>query len=402
MNTRESPTTGWVGQNRAGPSARPAGHWPLLVALATTLVLGGCSSGGSAGKTAAAANTPHNVSMTAEQLKHIQLDTVEPSAYNRTVQANGTVDFDQNQATSVVAAFSGPVTRLLVAPGDKVKQGQALAIVDSPDFAEAIGAYRKSLIAAKNARRVADMDQDLVKHDGIAEREAAQAQTDAVSAEADRDAALQTLKSLNVDAQTIRDLQAGRPVGHVQGTIRSPIAGTVAERLITVGQLLQAGSTPCFTVANLSRIWVLAQVFGSDPASLRVGDPVDIDVGDGGKLLAGKLTNISAVVDPDTRAVTARISVENPDGLLKKQMYVRVRIHSQQEQRGLLVPVSAILRDDENLPFVYVVQTDGSFAQRGVTLGYRSGDRYDITAGLQAGDRVVTDGAIFVRFMQTQ
>jgi cobalt-zinc-cadmium efflux system membrane fusion protein len=100
--------------------------------------------------------------------------------------------------------------------------------------------------------------------------------------------------------------------------------------------------------------------------------------------------------------VTARISVENPDGLLKKQMYVRVRIHSQQEQRGLLVPVSAILRDDENLPFVYVVQTDGSFAQRGVTLGYRSGDRYDITAGLQAGDRVVTDGAIFVRFMQTQ
>lgn len=378
--------------------------WPVLVALAlaAALALGGCSSGDSGGKTAAVANTPHNVSMTAEQLKHIQLDTVEPSAYHRTVQANGTVDFDQNQATSVVAAFSGPVTRLLVAPGDKVKQGQALAIVDSPDFAEAIGAYRKSLIAAKNARRVADMDQDLVKHDGIAEREAAQAQTDAISAEADRDAALQTLKSLNVDAQTIRDLQAGRPVGHVQGTIRSPIAGTVAERLITVGQLLQAGSTPCFTVANLSRIWVLAQVFGSDPASLRVGDPVEIDVGDGNKPLAGKLTNISAVVDPDTRAVTARISVDNPGGLLRKQMYVRVRIHSQQEQRGLLVPVSAILRDDENLPFVYVVQTDGSFAQRGVTLGYRSGDRYDITAGLQAGDRVVTDGAIFVRFMQTQ
>jgi cobalt-zinc-cadmium efflux system membrane fusion protein len=370
--------------------------------LAAALALGGCSSGDSGGKTAAVANTPHNVSMTAEQLKHIQLDTVEPSAYHRTVQANGTVDFDQNQATSVVAAFSGPVTRLLVAPGDKVKQGQALAIVDSPDFAEAMGAYRKSLIAAKNARRVADMDQDLVKHDGIAEREAAQAQTDAVSAEADRDAALQTLKSLNVDAQTIRDLQAGREVGHVQGTIRSPIAGTVAERLITVGQLLQAGSTPCFTVANLSRVWVLAQVFGNDPASLRLGDPVEVDVGDGSKPLTGKLTNISAVVDPDTRAVTARISVDNPGGLLRKQMYVRVRIHSQQEQRGLLVPVSAILRDDENLPFVYVVQADGSFAQHGVTLGYRSGDRYDITAGLQAGDRVVTDGAIFVRFMQTQ
>lgn len=381
---------------------RKAVHWPLLLGLAAALALGGCSSGDSAGKTAAAANTPHNVSMTAEQLKHIQLYTVEPVAYHRTVQANGTVDFDQNQATSVVAAFSGPVTRLLVAPGDQVKQGQALATVDSPDFTQAIGNYRKALVAAKNARRVADMDQDLVKHDGIAEREAAQAQTDAVGAEADRDAALQTLKSLNVDAQTIRDLQAGRPVGHVQGTIRSPIAGTVAERLITVGQLLQAGSTPCFTVANLSQVWVLAQVFGDDPASLRVGDPADIDVGDGGKPLAGKLTNISAVVDPDTRAVTARVSVDNPGGALRKQMYVRVHIHSQQEQHGLLVPVSAVLRDDENLPFVYVVQADGSFAQRGVTLGYRSDDRYDITAGLQAGDRVVTDGAIFVRFMQTQ
>lgn len=394
MNSRELPRAGRLGKDCAGPS----GLWLLLIALA----LAGCSSGDSGGKAATAASTPHNVSMTAEQLKHIQLYTVEPSAYHRTVQANGTVDFDQNQATSVVAAFSGPVTRLLVAPGDQVKQGQALAIVDSPDFAVAMGAYRKSLVAAKNARRVADMDQDLVQHDGIAEREAAQAQTDAVSAEADRDAALQTLKSLNVDAQTIRDLQAGRAVGHVQGTIRSPIAGTVAERLITVGQLLQAGSTPCFTVANLSRVWVLAQVFGNDPASLRVGDPVEVDVGDGNKPLTGKLTNISAVVDPDTRAVTARISVDNPGGLLRKQMYVRVRIHSRQEQRGLLVPVAAVLRDDENLPFVYVAQPDGSFARRGVTLGYRSGERYDITAGLQAGDRVVTDGAIFVRFMQTQ
>lgn len=376
-------------------------RWQVILVLAAVLVLGGCSSG-NAGKTAAEANTPHNVTMTAEQLKRIQLYTVEPAAYHRTIQANGVVDFDQNQATSVVAAFSGPVTRLLVAPGDQVKQGQALAIVDSPDFAQAIGDYRKALIAAKNARRVADMDQDLVKHDGIAEREAAQAQTDAVSAEADRDAALQALKGLNVDAQTISDLQAGKQVGHVQGTIRSPIAGTVAERLITVGQLLQAGSTPCFTIANLSRVWVLAQVFGSDPASLRVGDPAEIEVGDTGKPLAGKLTNISAVVDPDTRAVTARVSVDNPGGGLRKQMYVRVRIHSQQEQQGLLVPVSAILRDDENLPFVYVAQADGGFAQRGVSLGYRSDDRYDITAGLTAGDRVVVDGAIFVRFMQTQ
>lgn len=383
------------------PVVRHARRWPALAVLAAALALVGCSSDGGGGQ-AAAANTPHNVTMTADQLKHIRLYTVEPVTYHRTVQANGVVDFDQNQATGVVAAFSGPVTRLLVAPGDKVKEGQALAIVDSPDFAQAIGNYRKALIAAKNARRVAEMDQDLVKHDGIAEREAAQAQSDAVSAEADRDAALQALRGLNVDEQTIRDLQAGRDVGHVQGTIRSPIAGTVAERLITVGQLLQAGTTPCFTIANLSRVWVMAQVFGTDVATLKVGDSADIETDDGSPIAGGKLTNISAVVDPDTRAVTARVSVDNPGDVLRKQMYVRVRIRSAREQQGLLVPVSAVLRDDENLPFVYVTAADGSFAQRSVSLGDRSGDRYDITAGLKAGDRVVVDGGIFIRFMQTQ
>ena len=118
--------------------------------------------------------------------------------------------------------------------------------------------------------------------------------------------------------------------------------------------------------------------------------------------LAGRVDNISAVVNPDTRSVVVRVAVDNPQELLKKQMYVRVLIHSRQESSGLLVPVSAILRDDENLPFVYVAQLDGSFARRHVSLGYRSGEQYAIPAGLKAGDRVVTDGGLFVQFMQSQ
>jgi cobalt-zinc-cadmium efflux system membrane fusion protein len=88
--------------------------------------------------------------------------------------------------------------------------------------------------------------------------------------------------------------------------------------------------------------------------------------------------------------------------MLKKQMYVRVRIHSRQAQSGILAPVSAILRNDENLPFVYILQSDGSFARQGVTLGDRIGDTYAISEGLKAGDRIVVDGAIFMQFMQTQ
>jgi cobalt-zinc-cadmium efflux system membrane fusion protein len=133
-----------------------------------------------------------------------------------------------------------------------------------------------------------------------------------------------------------------------------------------------------------------------------VGDPAQVETGIGSTNLDGTVDNISALVDPDTRAVIARVVVENPKGLLKKQMYVHVRIQARQPSSGLLVPVSAVLRDDENLPFVYAVQPDGSFARQHVALGSRTGDQYVIPEGLKSGDRIVVDGAIFVQFMQSQ
>jgi cobalt-zinc-cadmium efflux system membrane fusion protein len=370
--------------------------------LASVVALVGCSSKAGDENTPVTSAAASNVTMTPAQRKHIRLHTMAPSTFSKTIETTGVVDFDNDQATSVLAPFSGPVARLLVSPGDTVKKGQALAIVDSPDFAQAISTYRKALVTAKNARRLADMDKDLVQHDGVAPREEQQAQTDAANAEADRDAALQALAALDVDPQVISDLRAGRPVARVEGTIRSPIGGTVVEKLITPGQLLQAGSTPCFTVADLSRVWVMAQVSGTELASVGVGDPAEVVTGIGSKNFSGTVANISALVNPDTRAVLARVVVKNPDGILKKQMYVGVRIHSRRQDMGLLVPVSAILRDDENLPFVYAAQRDGSFARRHVTLGYRDGDRYDIADGLKAGDQVVVDGGIFVQFMQNQ
>ena len=387
------------------PAAARRHRFPIAMAvitLASALSLAGCSSKAGNDNALAAPATASNVTMTAAQRQHIHLYTVAPSTFSKTIETTGVVDFDNEQATSVLAPFSGPVARLLVSPGDKVKKGQALAIVDSPDFAQSISTYRKALVTAKNARRLADMDKDLVQHDSVAPREAQQAQTDAANADADRDSALQALVSLGVDPQVIRDIQAARPVSRIEGTIRAPIAGTVVEKLITPGQLLQVGTTPCFTVADLSRVWVMAQVSGSELASVSVGDPAEVVTGMASKNFPGTVANISALVNPDTRAVLARVVVENPDDLLKKQMYVSVRIHSRQQSAGLLVPVSAILRDDENLPFVYAAQRDGSFVRRHVTLGYRAGDRYDIADGIRAGDQVVVDGGIFVQFMQSQ
>lgn len=370
-------------------------------ALAAAVVsLAGCSP--KPETTQAASSPARNVTMTAAQRRHIRLYTVALAGYRKTVEAAGTVDFDNDQATSVLAPFSGPVSRLLVSAGDRVKAGTPLATVDSPDFAAAVSAYSKALVTAENARKLADVDKDLVQHNGVSQREAQQAQTDAANAEADRDAALQALVSLKVDAQSIRDIQQHRPIARIPGDIRSPIAGTVVEKLITPGQLLQTGTTPAFTIADLSRVWVMAQISGSDLASVHVGDPAEVETGVDSGHLSGTVGNISALVNPDTRSVAARVVVDNPKGLLKKQMYVRVLIRARQESTGLLVPVSAILRDDENLPFVYVAQPDGSFARQHVTLGARTGDRYDIAAGLQPGAQVVVDGAIFVQFMQSQ
>jgi membrane fusion protein, heavy metal efflux system len=371
---------------------------PALIAVAW---LTGCSGKAAETRPAEPADLG-NVHLSDAQRGHIQIFEVQSAAFHRTIETTGVVDFDNDQATTVLAPFSGPVSRVLVALGQQVKKGDALASVDSPDFAAAISAYQKALATAQTNRKLADLDQDLLSHNGVAQREATQAETDAANAEADRDSALQELVSLQVPAATIKEIQAGHKVARVEGMIRAPVAGTVVERLVTPGQLLDGGTTPCFTVANLSRVWVMAQIFGADLAAVSVGDAAEVNSGIGSKSLSGKVDNIAAQVNSDTRAVAVRVVVENPGDLLKKQMYVRVRLQAREESHGLLIPVSAILRDDENLPFVYQLQADGSLLRRHVTLGSRTGDTYDIAEGLSGGDKIVVDGALFLQFMQNQ
>jgi len=375
-------------------SARRAAALALVVLAAAELA--GCSRPDQAAAQAA----PSLVTLTAAQRQRIRLFTVTPGSFRDTVQATGVVDFDNDQATGVLAPFSGPVVRLLVSPGDHVAKGQPLALVQSSDFGAAVSAYRKAAAAAANARRLADIDKDLVAHHGLSAREAAQAETDAVGAESDLAAARQALSAMAVPEATLRAIDAGRPIARLEGVIRAPIAGVVVERPITPGQLLQAGTTPCFTIADLSRVWVNAQLFGDDVKRVRVGDAAQ--VASDGTNYAGRVQTVASEVDPATGAVTARVALENPGGVLKKQMYVRVAIQGRTVSTGLLVPASAILRDDENLPFVYLAAPSGGFARRRVTIGPRVGEAYDITEGLAAGDRVVVDGAIFLQFMQSQ
>jgi cobalt-zinc-cadmium efflux system membrane fusion protein len=375
----------------------------LLVAFASAasvLALAACAAKDD--KTAASETRAGNLTLPAAQRAKIRVEKIEASHFRRTLETTGTVAFDADQATQVLAPISGPVARLLVNVGVAVKKGEPLASISSPDFGVAVGAYRKAEVAARNLRRIADLDVQLFQNDALARREEEQAEADAVSAEADRDAALMQLHSLGVDETTLEEIRHGRQVRGGEGLIRSPIDGIVVERLITPGQLLQAGTTPCFTVADLSTVWVMANVFGSDLPYVAIGDQADITPGGTPDVLPGRVEYIAAMVDPNTRAVSVRIVARNPHRILKRDEYVRVALHSRRDSEGLLAPTSAILRDDENLPFVFVAKADDTFARQRIEAGTQVGDRTQIRSGLESGAQVVVEGALFMQFAENQ
>lgn len=363
---------------------------------ALTLALAACSRG-EAREDAAADSAQAGAVIPAAQRGKIHSQEVVASSYTPAVHATGTVAFDGDRSTSVLAPISGPVTRIVVQPGTIVSKGQPLAYVSSPDFASAVAAYRKAAAAAHNAQHVADLDAQLFRNDAIARRDLEQAQTDAVSARADLDAAAQQLRALGIDPAA-----AESGAGPAQGVIRAPISGTVVEKLINPGQLLQAGSTSCFTIADLSQMWVMASVFPADLARVAVGDPVVVTGSATPAPVTGRVDYIAALVDPNTKAASVRVLADNPRGALRRDMYVDVTIQSRTPVSGVLVPVSAVLRDEDNQPFVYADAGGGRYARRDVSLGGRVGDQYVIASGLKTGDHIVAEGGLFVQFAQAQ
>ncbi|HEV7502303.1 MAG TPA: efflux RND transporter periplasmic adaptor subunit [Vicinamibacteria bacterium] len=370
----------------------------LAAALGGTVLLAGCGAGAAAPQAKARST---GLTLPPDQLARVKVEPVALTSFRRTVETTGAVAFDADRATQVLAPISGPVSRLLVSVGAQVKTGQPLATVASPDFATAVSAYRKAEATARNARRISDLDKELFKNNAIARRDMEQADTDVVSMEADRDAALLQLRALGLDDAALDDIRQGRAVT-TGGNIRSPISGTVVEKLITPGQLLQAGTTSSFTVADLSTVWVMANIFESSLPFVAIGDAAEIRTGASPEAFPGTVNYIAAFVDPNTRAIAVRIVAANPKGVLKKDLYVNVSIHSKRDASGILVPVSAVLRDDENLPFVYVQNADGTFVRRRVTLGAQVGERYEIREGLQPPERVVADGGLFMQFAESQ
>ena len=343
------------------------------------------------------ADTANLFTLPNEQIAHLQIAPVAKGSLPRVLRLTGAVAYNAFTTTPVFSAVGGPVRDILVTPGDSVRVGQTLLDVNSPDYSAARSAYLKAkdayALADKNYKRAVD----LLEHKAIAERDEQQAESDRSQAQSDVESSTDALRALGIS-----DPEAtAKAAGTLQIPLRAPVAGEIVERLVGPGQLLQAGATQCFTISDTSTVWVLVNVYQSDLGSVRIGDSADITTDAYPEVFRGRISYLAPALDPTTRTLQARIVTENPGHKLKKDMYVTATVRAGAIAQALLVPDAAVLRDDENQPFVYVQTGSNQFARRLVTLGDSSGGRTQITSGLNDGERVVGDGSLFVQFQNS-
>lgn len=382
----------------------------LLVSLlgfcaATALFLAGCSSAGPA--ESASKMTSYSASETKadtatlftvpdDQMAHLQVVPVEKSNLERRLRLAGNVTYNAFKTTPVFSPIGGPVHEILVAPGETVHGGQPLLTVNSPDYSAARSAYLKARDAFFLADKVYTRSQDLYAHGAVAEADLQQAESSRSQAQADLQASADMLRALG-----IKDPEAmikNPPKTTLQIPLPAPVGGEIVERLVGPGQLLQAGATQVFTISDMSTVWVLVNVYQSDVGYVRVGDSVDITTDTYPQVFHGRISYVAPALDPNTRTLQARIVTGNPNKILKKDMYVTAMLQAGVIRDALTVPDAAVLRDTENMPFVYAQSGANQFARRLVKVGDSQAGRTQITDGLKEGDRVVGDGSLFLQF----
>ncbi|MGA7224805.1 MAG: efflux RND transporter periplasmic adaptor subunit [Candidatus Acidiferrales bacterium] len=371
-----------------------------LFLAATALCFAGCNSGESAGQMTsfsgkeAKSAEAELFTIPQEQMSHVQVVTVAPTKLARVLRLTGAVAYNAFNTTPVITQVGGPVSRILVVPGERVKQGQPLLDVSSPDYSLLFATYLK----ARDTLRVADKNyaraQDLYAHHAIAERDLLQAESDHIQAQADLNASLLGLKILGIAKP--EDLEKAPSSAEIP--LLAPIGGEIVERDVAPGQVLQAGTTQAFIISNMSTVWVLANIYQSDMAEVKVGDEVTVQTDSYPDKFHGQISFISPAVDPNTRTLQARIVVDNPGEKLKNNMYVTATVNAGVEQNAIAVPDASVLRNDENQPFVYVATSSNQFARRSVDIGQSEAGKTQILKGLSPGDRVVGDGSLFLQF----
>jgi len=359
-----------------------------------------------------AAPPPGTFQPTPDQLAQMKIATVSDGSAPGTVDATGTISVNEDRSTPVLLPYSGQVADVLVQAGQHVRQGQPLLRVASADFVDARNALVSAAtnqataqaqlrIAQDSARRAQAIYQTAggaLKDYRQSQSDLVQAQSAAQSATAAVDAARARLSLLGKSGTEVQQMRAAGPATSAITTYNAPVGGVIATRDVAPGQYVGQGSTvPLMTIADLSTVWLVAQLPESDTASVRLGDEVTVTTpAYPGRQFRAVVNNIAAALDPATHRLPVRATVSNPDGALKPQMFASFTIQRRGSGvSGLLVPADAVIHEGDTAR-VWVLGPHNLLRAREVRVGDSVGGLDKITGGLSPGERIVTAGALFV------
>jgi len=388
-------------RNRLQRTWARAHFWAGLVGV---IALAGCGGAGenankmtSFSTSESAASRAELFTLPADQMSHIQIYTVAQAPLERVLRFSGAVAYNAYSTTPVITQVGGPVSRIVVTPGEHVTAGQPLLYVASPDYSQTRSAYIKARDAFQLADKFYKRAQDLYAHQAIAQADLDQAESNRTQAQADLQSSEQAIRVLGIPNP--ESVLTAPPAAELP--LLAPLAGEIVERLCSPGELLQAGGTQCFTLSDMNTVWVLVNVYQNDIAYVHVGEDVTIDNETYPGVIRGKIQYVAPALDPTTRTLPARIEASNPGERLKKDMYVTAEVRAGTIANALAAPDAAILRDTENMPYVYLQTGSNQFARRMVTIGDSKNGKTQILSGLQAGDKIVGDGSLFLQFQNS-
>jgi membrane fusion protein, heavy metal efflux system len=340
---------------------------------------------------------PDTVELTDAQLSAVKVEPVGEHVFPIEKEAIGSIEFNQEMSVQVFTPYQGRIVGLFAKIGDEVKKGQTLFTIDSPDLLQA----ESTLIAAAGVlefttRNLARLKQLYVSK-AISQKELEQAVSDQQTAEgnvrAGRDA-VRIFGKTDAEIDAIITKRMADPILVVQ----SPISGRVTARNAAPGLFVQPGNAPApFSVADISTMWMLANVPEADSPAFKIGQEVKV------KVLAfpdhvfdGKITTISSTVDPTTHRVWLRSEVADPQHELRAGMFATFVIETAAPVRAIAVPLNAVVREGDGTMTVWVTAERRRFTRRTVKVGLQRDGYRQILEGLQPGELIATDGAIFL------
>lgn len=333
----------------------------------------------------------------ADKQSRIETAVVSASSVNPFIALAGKVAYGEDRYSRISSPLQGRVVEVRVKLGDHVKAGDVLTVIDSPDITSAYSDFIKEASDLEFSTRAYELAKDLYETKALALKDLKQAENDLIKARAEFRRAKERLLSLKVPAAELdKPLAEQRIISRFE--MKSQLAGTVVERTVTPGQ--SVGGDPAqvlFTVADLDKLQVVADVYERDLDLVRVGQVAKVTVeAYPGITFPGAIAAVGDVVDPVTRTIKVRAWVTNVEHKLKPEMFARLHIQVGQETSFLTIPKEAVLEADGR-QFVYVVEAEGRYVKREVKVATASADQVRVLEGLQPGEQIVTKGAVLIK-----